>query len=77
MPARRPYAPRKEKGMAWIIVGGVVGLIFLCLFAMPLWVIWTVEQLWGVDWHSKYWAVWSLVMIIGLMQNSGYKGGNK
>jgi hypothetical protein len=57
----------------------VAGILLILIFGMafclmPLWVIWTVQQLFGVDWSAKYWAVFSLLLIIGILFNSNRKG---
>jgi hypothetical protein len=52
----------------------MLGLLFAALFLTPLWLIWTVKELFAVDWATKYWAVFSLIMIVGIIFNSNRNG---
>lgn len=45
-------------------------IILAFWFLSPLWLIWVVKELFGVDWHSKYWAVWSLMLLVGFVTNA-------
>lgn len=50
-----------------IIFAVIAGIILM--FLMPLWVMWTVKELFNIDWSGKYWAVFSLIMIVSATFN--------
>jgi hypothetical protein len=52
-------------------------LVLLCVsFLIPFWLMWTVKELFTLDWSGHYWAVWSLIAIIGMIlrTNVTHKG---
>lgn len=42
----------------------LVTLAITLVFISPCLTIWVVKDLFGVDWHGKYWQVFCLIVIL-------------
>jgi len=65
-----------DAGVGLVVLGLIVGIIHTINWALAKGIIWIANELFNLNWYNKFWAVYIMVIIIGMVCRNGTRSNS-